>query len=152
MEESLSVATTEDCCCGKTAAFIALGLVITLYGLRKYLAGGRCYIEKDMTGEVAVITGGNSGIGKETARKLVRSGCTVVFGARDKTKNENTVRELSKEKGRIVGLSLDLSDKKSIEQFGKEVREVLEERPINYLINNAGLMAIPERKVTTDGF
>ena len=96
MEESLNSATTEDCCCGKTAALIAIGLVVTLYGLKKYFAGGRCYIDKDMTGEVAVITGANTGIGKETARKLVRSGCTVIFGARDKAKNENTVRELSK--------------------------------------------------------
>lgn len=57
--------------------------VAGIYGLRKYFGGGWCYIEKDLTGKNVVVTGGNNGIGKETARKLVQLGARVIIGARD---------------------------------------------------------------------
>lgn len=44
---------------------IALGLSVTaIYGLRRFFAGGWCYLQKDLTGKNFVITGGNGGIGK----------------------------------------------------------------------------------------
>ena len=57
--------------------------VAAIYGLRKYFSGGWCYIEKDLTGKNVVVTGGNNGIGKEAARKLVQLGARVIIGARD---------------------------------------------------------------------
>lgn len=61
---------------------------MSLYSLRKYMDGGKCKIVKDLKGKVAVVTGGNSGIGKETAKGLAKMGCHVIIGARDLERNE----------------------------------------------------------------
>lgn len=53
--------------------FIGVGIVVgvaALYLLRKYFAGARCTIQKDLSNDIAVVTGGNTGIGKETVKKL----------------------------------------------------------------------------------
>lgn len=62
-----------------------------LYFLRRYCAGGRCTITKDLSHEIAVVTGGNTGIGKETAKKLSELGCKVIIGARDVEKSKKAV-------------------------------------------------------------
>lgn len=61
---------------------------LSLLALKKYMSGGKCTIAPDLAGKVAVITGGNSGIGKETARKLASLNCKVIIGARDEAKND----------------------------------------------------------------
>lgn len=67
---------------------VALGLSVTaLYGLRRYLEGGWCGIERSLEGRNVVVTGGNGGIGRETARRLVELGAFVIIGARDEKKN-----------------------------------------------------------------
>lgn len=128
-------------------------MVAVLYGIKKYFGGNHCYIKGDLTGKVAVITGGNTGIGKETARKLAQLGCDVIFGARDEKKNRETQAEIQKKaKGAVTCFNLDLAKKESIEDFMREVMQCLNGRPLNFLINNAGVMAIPTRKTTSDGF
>lgn len=62
-----------------------------LYFLRRHCAGGRCMITKDLSNDIAVVTGGNTGIGKETARKLLELGCKVIIGARDVEKSKRAV-------------------------------------------------------------
>lgn len=52
-----------------------------------------------LNGKIAVITGGNSGVGKETAKDLLRRGCYVVIAGRDAKKSEKAVAELKKETG-----------------------------------------------------
>lgn len=64
-----------------------VGTLAFLWCAKKYFAGGKCRIKRDLYGQVAVITGGNSGIGKEVARSLVSMGCKVIIGARDIEKN-----------------------------------------------------------------
>ena len=69
-----------------------------------------------------VITGGNSGIGYETARGLYKDGHNVVFGSRNQQKNEEAVNEIKKEAGGSIRcFPLDLSKRESIDKFAKEV-------------------------------
>lgn len=66
-------------------------LLIAVFGvvfLKMYFRGTNCHITKDLTGKVAVVTGGNTGIGKETILDMAKKGCTIVMGARDRKKSE----------------------------------------------------------------
>lgn len=97
----------------------------------------------DLTGRTAVITGANSGLGLETAKVLARRGARVVLAVRDTGKGENAAREIE---GETEVRRLDLGDLASVREFADGWEGDLE-----LLINNAGLMAIPESR-TKDGF
>jgi NAD(P)-dependent dehydrogenase (short-subunit alcohol dehydrogenase family) len=68
---------------------------------------------------VAVITGGNTGIGKETALELAKQGCQIVIGARDVKKSIATIEEIIQltNNKEVFQISLDLGSKESINQF-----------------------------------
>ena len=69
-----------------------------------------------------VVTGGNSGVGFETARGLYKDEHNIIFGSRNVKRNEDAVKEITKDSGGSVkGLSLDLSKRESIEKFANEV-------------------------------
>lgn len=67
-------------------------VVVALAVLKLYCRGGTCKVRRDLTGKVAVITGGNTGIGKETMIDLAKNGCTILIGARDRTKSEEAIK------------------------------------------------------------
>lgn len=69
------------------AITIGAGSIILLTATKLYCRGGICKVDRDLRGKVIVITGGNSGIGKETVEALSTKGCTVIFGARDRAKS-----------------------------------------------------------------
>lgn len=100
----------------------------------------------DLTGKRFVITGGTSGIGKETARELVRAGALVTITARNLQKAEATRKELSSEKVSIV--ELDLADLNSVRKAAREINS--NDEDIDVLILNAGVMAVPFTKTADD--
>ena len=98
----------------------------------------------DLTGKSFLITGGTSGIGKETALELARAGAHVTITARDAAKGAAVVAEIAKE--RVAFQLLDLADLASVKKFAKDFTQ-----PVDVLILNAGVMATPF-SLTKDGF
>ncbi|HET9379065.1 MAG TPA: oxidoreductase [Chthoniobacterales bacterium] len=91
----------------------------------------------DLSGKTAIVTGGYSGIGRETTRALAAAGATVVVPARDREKAKQTLGDLPRvEQGRV-----DLLDPDSIDAFAREF--LASNRPLHILINSAGIMAAP---------
>ncbi|MDF1521931.1 MAG: oxidoreductase [Trueperaceae bacterium] len=105
----------------------------------------------DQTGRVAVVTGGNGGLGLETVRELARKGARVVMAARNREKaaraHAQVVAELPE--ASIEVRALDLGSLASVRAFGAEVLEA--HAVIDLLFANAGVMATPEG-TTVDGF
>ena len=135
-----------------TAAGISLAGLTTLALARKYFAGGVCKIKKDLKGQVIIITGSSTGIGKETAKTLAKMGATIILANRNEVKTLAVLQEIKKETKNedIEFIKLDLADLKSIKEFADKFKSRYQR--LNILINNAGVMWIPERKETKDGF
>lgn len=96
----------------------------------------------DLTGKYAIITGGYSGIGVETVRAIAGAGAEVLVPARDVAKAKDALKAVP---GDIGVAAMDLSDLSSVRQFAAVA--VAAGRPVNLLINNAGVMACPEMRV-----
>jgi NAD(P)-dependent dehydrogenase (short-subunit alcohol dehydrogenase family) len=101
-------------------------------------------------GRRVVVTGANSGIGFYTALELARAGAEVIVPARTKTKAEDALARirLAVPSANVTAELLDLADLASVRAFAGRVSV----RPLDLLINNAGVMAVPKREVTVDGF
>ncbi len=102
-------------------------------------------------GKRAVVTGGNSGIGRSAARELARAGATVVLACRD-TRKANTARDgilSAVPAARVEVAKLDLSDLNSVRAFA--LAELARGTPLDILVNNAGRY-VPTRQTTKDGF
>lgn len=123
-----------------------------LIGGKYYFTGGSCKVNRDLTDQVIIITGANVGIGLETARTLAQQKCKLILATRDKQKTDPVVEELKKESNNqnIEHIPLDLSSLASIKEFVKTFLSKYDK--LNILINNAGIMALPERKVSADGY
>ncbi|KAJ8073906.1 hypothetical protein PM082_012184 [Marasmius tenuissimus] len=96
----------------------------------------------DLTGKVAVVTGGNRGNGYATVKHLARAGAKVYLGARNSTKAKEAIEHLRWEglspgHGQIVWLELDLSSPKAARRAAEEVIRL--ERRLDILVNNAGI-------------
>jgi retinol dehydrogenase-12 len=104
----------------------------------------------DLNGKTYVITGGNSGIGKITARELAKRGAHVIIASRSAAKTQPVIDELVRDTGNesIEFVELDLADQASV----RRCAELLLARhiPIHGLINNAGLAGT--RGTTKEGF
>jgi len=94
---------------------------------------------EDLSGRICVVTGGNSGIGKETARALARQGATVVLACRDAERGEAARREIAGDTGNpnVELMMVDLASQSAIRGFASAV---LDRHPrIHVLVNNAGI-------------
>ena len=105
----------------------------------------------DMQGKICIITGSNSGIGKQTALGLASMGATVVMVVRDQERGENARKEIIKQTGNnsVDLLICDLSSMDSIRRFAKEFKNKYDR--LDVLINNAGAL-FNKREVTAEGF
>jgi len=96
----------------------------------------------DQTGRRIVVTGANSGLGEVAARQLAAHGASVVLACRNTGKAEQAAARMT---GDVTVGQLDLADLASVRAFAER------SGPIDVLINNAGVMAVPKRQ-TADGF
>lgn len=94
----------------------------------------------DLTGQVALVTGANAGIGKVTARELARMGARVFVHGRDAAKVERAVADIRSASGNdaVEGLLADLADMGQVKALADAVGQRTEQ--LNLLINNAGLI------------
>jgi NAD(P)-dependent dehydrogenase (short-subunit alcohol dehydrogenase family) len=106
----------------------------------------------DLTGSLAVVTGANSGLGLGITRRLAAAGAEVILAVRNAEKGRQAMQELLAENPR-ARLSLELIDLASLQSIGEFVARLnAAGRPLNLLINNAGVMMPPTRHTTSDGF
>lgn len=94
----------------------------------------------DLTGKIAIVTGGNTGIGLETTRVLAAAGARVIVGARDIDKAIKNLQGMAN----VEFEALDLIDTASIDAFAETF--LASNRPLHLLINNAGIMWVPLRR------
>ncbi|MFJ5550600.1 SDR family NAD(P)-dependent oxidoreductase [Streptomyces sp. NPDC093225] len=95
----------------------------------------------DLTGRLAVVTGGNSGLGLETTRALLGAGATVVAAVR----RPEAAHEAFAGAGAVEVRRLDLADQDGVRAFAQEF--LATGRSLDLLVNNAGVMALPETRV-----
>lgn len=106
----------------------------------------------DLSGTFAVVTGANSGLGFGLAKRLTAAGADVAMAIRNKAKGEEAIATIRREvpDAKLTIRHADLSSLKSVAALGQEL--AAQGRPIDVLINNAGVMTPPQRQETQDGF
>jgi NAD(P)-dependent dehydrogenase (short-subunit alcohol dehydrogenase family) len=106
----------------------------------------------DLSGKLAVVTGSNSGLGFGLARRLSAAGAHVVMAIRNRAKGEAAIDEIraTVPNAKLTIKPLDLSSLAGVAALGEQLNA--DGRPIDILINNAGVMTPPKRDATTDGF
>ena len=121
--------------------------ITTSFGAQSTAAGVIAGI--DLSGQRAIVTGGSSGIGVETARALAGAGACVTLAVRDTSAGHWTAADITASTGNHevhVG-PLDLADRASVAAF-----TAAWSGPLNLLINNAGVMALPSLQLTPEGW
>lgn len=139
--------------------FAALAKIVAVFAttavcVRAYVVYSRgvCRSSATMEGKTVIITGGNGGIGKETAKELARRKARVIIACRNLQKAEMAAREIFEETQQPVVIKpLDLASLTSVRAFAEDIMRT--ESRLDVLINNAGVMV--ERtdvKLTEDGY
>ncbi|KAJ7334199.1 hypothetical protein DFH08DRAFT_880469 [Mycena albidolilacea] len=105
----------------------------------------------DLAGKTVIVTGGNSGVGKETIRVLLNHNAKVYMASRSQSKAEDAIKELKEQTGKeALFLKLDLGDLKSIKSSAAEF--LSKESELHILFNNGGVMMPPIEDRTADGY
>jgi NAD(P)-dependent dehydrogenase (short-subunit alcohol dehydrogenase family) len=105
----------------------------------------------DQSGKLAVVTGATGGLGLETALALAGAGAEVILAARNPDKGREALALIQRHhpQAKVRFEVLDLASLASIHAFAD--RMLAAGRPVDILINNAGVMALPKRRTTADG-
>uniref|UniRef100_A0A5K3FXM6 Ovule protein n=1 Tax=Mesocestoides corti TaxID=53468 RepID=A0A5K3FXM6_MESCO len=158
-------------------AFAAFGGAcgVLLIANKVYFSGGKCYETGRLDGKLAIVTGANGGIGKETTAELVRRGAIVIMACRNLERAEAAKVDIVQRYGegqpsalttnvvnshmcpflspvkpeQLIVESLDLSSLNSVRDFVSRVSAIVGK--VDILVNNAGIMACPYGE-TKDGF
>jgi NAD(P)-dependent dehydrogenase (short-subunit alcohol dehydrogenase family) len=107
----------------------------------------------DLAGKVAIITGGNTGLGFQSSLELARNNATVIIACRTISKGENAIHKINQELKRKVNievLQLDLTNQESIDNFSKTFHKKYNR--LDILMNNAGIVNQKHKGTTKDGF
>ncbi len=102
-----------------------------------------------LSGKRAIVTGGASGIGIETARALAYAGADVTLAVRNVEAGAKVAAQLNAAHGnnKVRAAYIDLSDQRSVRTFAAAWQE-----PLHILVNNGGIMALPELTRTVEGW
>ena len=105
----------------------------------------------DQSGRRAIVTGANTGLGFQTALALARAGAEVVLAVRSSGRGEAAAARIRHEipDASVRVSELDLADLASVRAFAARERSA---GPLDLLVNNAGVMLVPQRRFTADGF
>ena len=106
----------------------------------------------DLSGQVTIVTGGNTGIGKETCKVLLNHGARVYLAARNRSKAEEAIEWLKRETGGKLAnfLQLDLANLDSVRKAAAEFKE--KEQELHILFNSGGVMMPPLDMKTSNGY
>jgi len=110
-----------------------------------------CHSKTTLTVKTVIITGANTGIGKETALDLAKRGARVILACRNVQKAELAKGEIIKTSGNynVIVRELDLASLASVRTFATGILE--SESRLDILINNAGVAGQAEKQLTEDG-
>jgi hypothetical protein len=129
------------------------GLALENTGPRAALTAEQVSEGLDLTGRVAVVTGANAGLGKETARVLAMRGAHVIMACRDMKRGQEALEDIqppaSPTAGKLQLLPLNLGSLQSVREFAAAFLAL--DLPLHYLINNAGVMQLPSYTASADG-
>src|SRR3984893_6883117 len=102
-------------------------------------------------GKMAVVTGATGGLGYETALALAKAGAEVILTGRDDRQGQPAIEKISRDVlgARVSYEPVDLANLASIADFSQRMHS---RQSLDLLINNAGVMAVPRRQTTADGF
>ncbi|XP_037535353.1 retinol dehydrogenase 13-like [Nematolebias whitei] len=134
-----------------TGLMVAFVTGVGVLDFRRWMAGGACRSKVRLDGKTVLITGANTGIGKETAMDMTQRGARVILACRDMTKARIAAEEIRQKSGNgnVMVKKLDLASLQSVRDLAKDVQENKDR--LDVLINNAGIMMCPKWK-TEDGF
>jgi len=115
------------------------------------MAGSSQFEIPSQLGRTAVVTGATGGLGYEIALALAKAGAEVILTGRDDQKGQSAIEKISREvTGAKVNYErLDLARLASVTDFAHRIGD---RQSLDLLINNAGVMALPRRQTTADGF
>jgi len=109
---------------------------------------------KDLSDKWAIVTGSNNGLGKQTVKTMYEQGCNLIMACRNLKKANAARKEIldatESSKGTMEVMQLDLSSLQSVRDFAAAFSE--RSCGLDYLILNAGIMAVPEWTPSTDGY
>ncbi|XP_076236628.1 retinol dehydrogenase 11 [Calliopsis andreniformis] len=135
--------------------YIILPVVLFIGLLRKCRerTWGKCKNTDSLNGRVFIVTGANSGIGKETVKELAKRRATVIVACRNLQNARTAISEIRAQvsTGELVPMKLNLASFSSIREFAEEVMKNFPQ--VHVLINNAGVyVPFKEHALTEDGF